>query len=119
MIYKALQLAWFVILPQSERAFVISRRAGRRSLGPPCRKHLLHPGLGEAFIYQHQHAPVLVSTDNPASRLDHFAHTRVKIGVVKTRTKLPTQALLELLVDRVDLRQPQGGDKRPDQPRTW
>ncbi|MNT93548.1 hypothetical protein D3C71_1681750 [compost metagenome] len=30
---------------------------------------------------------------------------------------MPPQALFELLVDRVDLRQPQGSDKRANQPR--
>ena len=91
-----------------------SQLNGRR---PPPWEHLLHPGLGKALINQHQYATVLVTSDNPARRLDHLAHPRVEIGVIEPRTKLPPKALLELLVDRVDLRQPECCDKRADQAR--
>ncbi|MNF12350.1 hypothetical protein D3C80_2138020 [compost metagenome] len=71
---------------------------------PPGGKHLLHPWLGEALVDQQQHATVVITADNPPGGLDHLAHARVQVGIVEPRAKLTTQALFELLIDRVDLR---------------
>ncbi|MNH31835.1 hypothetical protein D3C79_922350 [compost metagenome] len=60
---------------------------------------------------------VLIPAYDPARRLNDLAHAWVQIGIVKTGAKLAPQALLELLVDGVDLGQAERGDKRPDQPR--
>lgn len=55
----------------------------------------------------------LVAPDDPACRTDDLAHARVEIGVIEPRTKLPPQALLELLVDRVDWGSPRVATNAP------
>ncbi|MNX96571.1 hypothetical protein D3C86_1288910 [compost metagenome] len=55
-------------------------------------------------------------TDDPSSGLNHFLYAGIKVGVVITGTENRGHAPFQLLVHRIELRQPQRGDKRADQP---
>ncbi|RMT39739.1 Aryldialkylphosphatase [Pseudomonas syringae pv. solidagae] len=76
---------------------------------------MLHLVLGKTVIDEHHHTTVTLAADNPPRSLHHLLHAGVKVGVVVTGTEQRRHALLELFVDRIELRQPQGGDERADQ----
>lgn len=83
---------------------------------PPAREQLLNPGFGETVIDQHHHTAILLGADHPAGGLHDFLYPGKQVSVVITGTEDRRHALLQLLVHRVQLRQPQGSDKSADQP---
>ncbi|MNR39173.1 hypothetical protein D3C85_1573560 [compost metagenome] len=61
---------------------------------------------------------ILLRTDDPSGGLHHFLYTGKQIGVVVTGAKDGGHASFQLLVHRIELGQPQRGDKCTDQPGT-
>ncbi|MNI22809.1 hypothetical protein D3C73_763730 [compost metagenome] len=59
---------------------------------------------------------ILLRTDDPSSGLNHFLYAGKQVGVIVASAENRSHALFQLLVDRVQLGQPQGGDERTDQP---
>ena len=84
---------------------------------PPARQQRLHMGLRVAVVDQIQHACIMLRADHAARGLHHLAHAWVEIAVVMPQplAKALLQALAQGFVDRVELRQPQRGDKSPHQ----
>ncbi|MNQ96177.1 hypothetical protein D3C85_1117710 [compost metagenome] len=78
----------------------------------------MYAGFGEAVIDQQYRATILRATNHPARRLDDLLHPGIQVGVVEPGAEQPGHALLDLFIDRVDLGQPEGGDKGADQART-
>ncbi len=76
---------------------------------------MLHPGLAKPVIDQQYHPAILLGADYAAGRLHDFLQAGIQVGVVVTIAKDRRHALFHLLIDRVELRQPQGGDERADQ----
>ena len=86
---------------------------------PPSRQQIPDFALAKTLINQEDYASIVLSAAHPSSRLPAFLHARLQIGPLLPRPEPPGHALLDLLVDRIELSQPQGCDKGTDQTRTW
>ena len=75
----------------------------------------MHVRLGKTVINQEHCALIALGADHATGRLHDLLQARIQIGVVIPCSEQRGHALFDLFIDRVELAQPQGGDKRANQ----
>ena len=86
-----------------------------RRMPPPTRQQPPHLAALESVVDQVDDAEVTGLSYHPTGGLHDLLQAGVEVGVVVAGAEHRLHALSELLVDRVDLWQAQGGQEGPDQ----